>query len=133
VTFGKGRICISTFRTYSYVHREGQILHYKGAVTSVSRKTTAQVTLLSLQCQPLLQRQLFLCLEFVNDLIAFIPGIKLLISGVVMDHGVTSWPPREEQIGQMLLPDSAQWIIDTGDSMRALATGTVDNIEDPTQ
>lgn len=104
----------------------------RGRDLSVPENHCLSHTTLSANCCPLLQRQFFLCLEFVNDLIAFIPGIQLLISGVVMDHGVTPWPPREEQIGQMLLPDSAQWVIDTGDSMRALATGTVDDIEDPT-
>lgn len=58
-------------------------------------------------CDALLQRQLSLCLEFVNDLVSFIPGIELLISGVVMDHGVTSWPPREEQFGQVFFVNSA--------------------------
>lgn len=47
-------------------------------------------------CDVSLHGQLSLCLEFVNDLVSFIPGIELLISGVVMNHGVTSWPLREE-------------------------------------
>lgn len=40
-------------------------------------------------CNASLQRLLSLCLEFVNDLVSIIPGIELLISRVVMDHGVT--------------------------------------------
>lgn len=109
------------------------ILHCKGVVTSVSWKNRGpNHTALPPNSHPLLQRQPFLCLEFVDDLIAFIPGIQLLVSGVVMDHGVTFWPPWEEQIRQMLLPNSAQWVIDTGDTVRALAPRTVDHIEDPT-
>lgn len=84
-------------------------------------------------CNALLHRLLSLCLEFVNDLVSIIPGIELLISGVVMDHGVTSWPPGEEQAGQILLTDSAPWVIDTGDAMGAVATRTIDNIQNPTQ
>ena len=57
----------------------------------------------------------------------------MLISGVVMDHGVTSWPPGKEQVGQILFHDGAKRIIDTGDAMWAMASRTVDHIEDPTQ
>lgn len=81
----------------------------------------------------LLQRLLSLYLEFVNDLVSIIPGIELLISGVVMDHGVTFWPPGEEQVGQILLSDGAPWVIDTGNAMGAMATKTIDYIQNPTQ
>ena len=81
----------------------------------------------------LLQRLLSLCLELVNDLVSIIPGIELLISGIVMDHGMTSWPPGKEQVGQILLDDSAPWVIDTGDAMQAMATRTIDHVKNPTQ
>lgn len=84
-------------------------------------------------CTALLQKLLSLCLEFVNNLVSIIPGIELLISGVVMDHRMTSRPPGEEQFGQIILTDNAQRIIDTGDAVRAVAARAIDHIKNPTQ
>ena len=87
VPSGKGCVCIPTSSPIPVCDSRDTILQ-RGCGFRLLESSIPGA--LPRGCNASLQRLLSLCLEFVNDLVSIIPGIELLISRVVMNHGVTS-------------------------------------------